>query len=124
MPGDEDNKTVNISLQDIKALERLAVVEASHKILVGDFQNSRDHVNESLNKIFDIVNSIPGKITECKDTLEHDIDNTYMTKTAGVLLEQKLSSNTRSIKLWIVSSVSGATAAGVAIMWFFKLTGH
>lgn len=97
-------------------LERLAVVEASHKILVDDFQKSRDHIDDSLNKIFDKVNSIPGKITDCKDTLESDIRQTYMTKDAGKLLQK----NINSVKIWIVSSVGGFTAAGVFIMWLLK----
>jgi hypothetical protein len=119
----ENQETVNISLTDLEALQRLAVVESGHKILVGDFQKSRDHLNEILAKIFEKVDSIPGKVTDCKETLEKDINEKYMSKEAGKLLEQRLTSSTRSIKLWIVSTVTGASATGVFILWFFKLIG-
>jgi len=114
-------KTITITPEDLKALERLAVLEAGHKILVGDFQKGRDHVDKTLDKIFEKVNSIPGKVTECKDTLEKDINDKYMSKAAGLLLEQKLTSNTKSLKLWIVSSVGGATSAGVFLLWLLKI---
>lgn len=116
MTGD-NQEYITISLSDLKAIERLAVVEAGHEILVNDFQKSRDHVDETLIKIFDKVDSIPGKITACKDTLEDDIKSTYMTKTAGVLLEQ----NIKSIKWWIVSTVGGFTGAGVVALWLLNV---
>ena len=119
----ENQEMVTISLSDINALERLAVVEAGHKILVEDFQKSRDHVDKSLIKIFDKVNSIPGKVTDCKNTLEKDINDKYMSKEAGRLMEQRFNSSVRSIKLWIVSTVTGATGTGVTVLWFFKLIG-
>lgn len=124
MSPPNDTDTVTITLADLEALQRLAVVESGHKILVGDFQKSRDHIDETLVKIFDKVNSIPGKVTDCKNTLEKDINDKYMSKEAGKLLEQRLTSNTRSIKLWIVSTVTGATGAGVMALWFFKLIGQ
>ena len=114
-------ETITITLEDLKALERLAVVEAGHKILVGDFQKSRDHVDNTLIKIFDIVNSIPGKITDCKDTLEKDIDDTYMSKNAAKLMETRFNSSVRSIKIWIASSVTGATGAGILAMWLLNI---
>lgn len=120
MTGD-NKKTITLSLEDLKALERLAVVEAGHKILVGDFQKSRDHVEETLNKIFAKVNSIPGKVTECKNTLEEDIKDTYMSKPEGELMEQRFNSSVRSIKIWIVSTVSGCTSAGVFLLWLLKI---
>ena len=124
-PPEDKNKMVTISVSDIEALQRLAVVESSHKILVEDFQKSRDHIDETLIKIFDKVNSIPNTVTstvsDCKDTLEKDIKDSYMSKSAGQLMEQRFNSSVRSIKLWIVSTVTGATGTGVAILWFFKL---
>lgn len=120
--SDDDGK-ITITLEDLKALERLAVVEAKLDILVEDFQKNRDDSKEILNQLFALIRAIPGKITECKDTLEKDIKDTYMTKDAGILLEQRLTSNTKSIKLWIVSSVSSAAAGGVFILWFFKVIG-
>jgi len=116
-----EGETITITLEDLKALERLAVNEAKLDILVNDFQKNRDDSKETLNQLFALIRAIPGKITECKDTLEKDIKDTYMTKEAGVLLEQRLTSNTRSIKLWIVSTVTGATGTGIAVLWFFKL---
>ena len=121
MSGDGDK--ITITLEDLKALERIAVTEAKLDILVNDFQKNRDDSKETLDQLFALIRAIPGKITECKDTLEKDIKDTYMTKDAGVLLEQRLTSSVRSIKLWIVSTVTGATAAGVFILWFFKIIG-
>jgi len=117
----DDQEKITISLTDLKALERLAVQEAGHKILVGDFQKSRDHIDETLTKIFEKVNSIPGKITECKDVLEKDIDDKYMSKDAGVILEERLTNSTKSIKLWIVSTVSGCTGTGIFILWLLNV---
>jgi len=116
-----DNETVTITLADLKALEKLAVQEAKLEILVGDFQASRKHTDETIGQIFELLREFPSKVNQCRDELETDIEKIYMTKQDGKLLEQHLASNIRSIKLWIVSSVGGFTAAGVCISWYFKL---
>ena len=121
MSGDKD--TITITLEDLKALERIAVTEAKLDILVNDFQKNRDDSKETLDQLFALIRAIPAKITDCKDTLEKDIKETYMSKTAAELMETRFNSSVRSIKLWIASSVSGAVAAGVFVMWFFKLIG-
>lgn len=110
-----------MSLADLDVRERLAVVEAGHEILVEDFQKSRDHLEEMVVKIFDKVDEIPDDVTDCKDTLEKDIKDTYMSKSAGELMESRFNSSVRSIKLWIVSSVTGATGAGVIALWLLNI---
>lgn len=119
----DENDKITITLKDLKTLERLAVVEAKLDILVGDFQKTRSDSKETLDQLFRLIRDIPAKITDCKDTLEKDIKDTYMSKTAAELMETRFNSSVRSIKLWIVSTVSGATAAGVFALWFFKILG-
>ena len=121
MSGENKNEMITMSLADLDVRERLAVVEAGHEILVEDFQKSRDHLEEMVVKIFDKVDEIPDDVTDCKDTLEKDIKDTYMSKSAGELMESRFNSSVRSIKLWIVSSVTGATGAGVIALWLLNI---
>ena len=130
MPPSED-EFVTIKMSDIKVLERLAVEEARLGILAEDFQRHRTlsekqltDINANIGKIYDLERALPDRISDCQEKMELDIEKKYMTKQDGLMLEQHLAHNIRSVKMWIVSSVSGATATGVFIMWFFNLTGH
>lgn len=125
-----ENEFVTISLSDLKALERLAVAEAEHKILAEDFQRHREvsesnlkDINVNISKIYDLTRAHGRQVNECKNEIENEMKDTYMSKTDGMLLEQHLANNIRSVKLWIVSSVGGFTTAGLLILWTLKLTG-
>ncbi len=129
MPSNDEQ--VLIKLSDLKVLERLAVEEAKLSILAEDFQRHRDVVQSSMKeltvnigKLYDLSRAFPDTVSNCRDKMENDFGKIYMTKQDGALLEQHLANNIRSVKLWIVSSVGGFSAAGVSIMYFFKLTGH
>lgn len=115
------NDAILITLADLKAIERLAVQEAKLDILVGDFQKGRDHTEETLDKMFTLIRDIPGKVTDCKDTLEKDIKDSYMSKTDAKLMEQRFNNSVKSIKLWIVSTVSGCTGTGVFLLWLLNV---
>ena len=126
----DNHETITISLSDLKALERLAVTEAQVPILAADFQRHRDvsesalkDINDSIGKIYVIIRGMPKQVNDCRDELEQDIKNSYMSKGAGELLEQRLDNSVKSVKIWIVSTVGGFTAAGLFLAWFFKLAG-
>ncbi|MCH9712738.1 MAG: hypothetical protein K0U20_08960 [Proteobacteria bacterium] len=124
------SQTVTITLEDLKALERLAVGEAKIEILVGDFQAHKTSeekrlaaIDTNIGKIYEIIRGFPTKVNDCRDDLEQTIARDYMTKKDGKMLEQHLANNIKSVKLWIVSSVGGFTAAGVLLLWLFKIIG-
>ena len=83
MPGDDDNKIIKISLQDLKALERLAVVESGHDILVKDYQATRNHTDENIGKMFELLRAFPKQVADCSDDLETkihaDLEKHYAT---------------------------------------------
>jgi len=68
------------------------------------------------------------KLTECKNELHEEImgnvTDTYMTKKDGLLLEQHLASNIKSIRLWIVATVGGFTSAGILVAWLLGVVSH
>ncbi|MCH9735413.1 MAG: hypothetical protein K0U78_12820 [Actinomycetia bacterium] len=119
--GSDNEKTITLTLSELKALERLAVQEAKVEILVTDFQRHREYSEKTLTEIFTLLRDVPKTITDCRDTLEKDIDDTYMSKTEGKLMEEHFSGYVRSIKIWMVSTVGGFSAAGIAVMWFFNI---
>jgi len=81
MPG--ENKTITLTLSDLKALERLAVVESGHDILVKDFQATRKHTDENIAKIFELLRAFPKQVADCSDMLEGkihaDLEKHYAT---------------------------------------------
>ena len=126
MPSNDEQ--VLIKLSDLKVLERLAVEEAKLGILAEDFQRHRDIVQSQLKeltinigKLYDLSRNFPHQVSECREKMESDIEKIYMTKQDGALLEQHLANNIKSIKLWIVSTVTGCSGAGVFILWLLKL---
>ena len=118
----------DISKEDLESLIKIGVQEAKLNILVEDFQDHKhdadkrlEAIDRNIGNVYKLVRDFPTKVKECQDDLEIDIKNTYMTKKDGQILEQHLDNSIKSVKLWIVSSVGGATTAGIFIMWFFKL---
>ena len=81
----ETQETVTISLQDLKALERLAVVESGHDILVKDYQATRDNTDENIGKIYELLRAFPKQVVDCSDALEvkihADLEKHYATDT-------------------------------------------
>lgn len=116
-------EVIQVSLEDIEVIKTVAVQGAKLEILVEDFQTSKKETNDNLGKLFELLRSNAKHVTDCKDELEKDIEKVYMTKKDGEILEQHLANNIRSIKLWIVSSVGGFSAAGVLMVWALKLIG-
>ena len=119
---------VDITQKEIDSLVKIGVQEAKLHILVNDFQDHKqdadkrlEAIDTNIGNIYKLVRDFPERVSRCQDELENDIKDTYMTKKAGELLEEHLTNDIKSIKLWIVSSVGGATAAGLLIIWFFNL---
>ena len=117
-----------ITQKEIDSLVKIGVQEAKLHILVSDFQDHKrdadkrlEAIDNNIGNVYKLVRDFPSRVSSCQDELEKDIERLYMSKNAGKLMEQRLNNNIRSIKLWIVSSVGGATATGVFIMWFFNL---
>lgn len=117
-----------ITQKELESLIAIGVQEAKLGILVTDFQDHKHDADKRLaaidlniSNVYDLVRNFPEHVKRCQDELEDDMEDKYMTKKDGVILEQHLANNIRSIKLWIVSSVGGATAAGVLIIWFLNL---
>ena len=120
--------SITLTLKEISALEKAAVQGAKLSILVDDFQEHKhvadkrlEAIDTNIGNVYKLVRDFPSKVSRCQDDLEKDIERLYMSKTSGELMEQRLNNNIRSIKLWIVSSVGGATATGIFIMWFYNL---
>ena len=118
----------DISQQELDSLVQLGVQKAQLHILVEDFQEHKrtadkrlEAIDTNIGNVYKLVRDFPDRVSRCQDELESDIKDTYMTKKAGELLEEHLTNDIKSIKLWIVSSVGGATAAGLLVMWFFNL---
>ncbi len=109
--------------REMKALVEIGVQKAKLDILVNDFQESKGKTDENLTRIYNLLRTFPNKVTDCRREIESDMSALYMTKKDGELLEQHLSNNIKSVKLWIVSTVSGCTATGVFILWFLKVVG-
>lgn len=117
-----------ISQNELDSLIKIGVQEAKLNILVEDFQDHKhdadkrlEVIDNNIGNVYKLVRDFPERVKRCQDDLEDDIKDVYMTKKDGEILEQHLTNNIRSIKLWIVSSVGGATATGIFIMWFFNL---
>ena len=119
---------VDITQKEIDSLVKIGVQEAKLHILVSDFQDHKhdadkrlEAIDNNIGNVYKLVRDFPERVSRCQDELENDIKDTYMTKKAGELLEEHLTNDIKSIKLWIVSTVGGATAAGFLIIWFFNL---
>lgn len=92
--------------------------------------------NEALREIFDKLREMndhvtawPLKLNECAsgvdDDLKQYIDQHYMKiETANGRfsnMEERMNHGLNSIKLWIVATVGGFTAAGLVILWALDL---
>ena len=118
----------DITDNELKSLIKIGVQEAKLDILVADFQDHKhdadkrlEAIDRNVGNVYKLVREFPERVKRCQDDLEDDIERVYMTKKDGQILEQHLDNSIKSVKLWIVSSVGGATTAGIFIMWFFKL---
>lgn len=117
-----------ISENELQSLIKIGVQEAKLEILVDDFKKHKElserqltKITTDIGRIYDITRQTPKQVEQCRRELEKDIHESYMTKTAGAMLEQRLENNIKSIKLWMVATVGGFTSAGIFILWFFKL---
>lgn len=118
----------DISDNELQSLIQLGVQEAKLHILVSDFQDHKhdadkrlETIDTNIGNVYKLVRDFPERVKRCQDDLEIDIERIYMTKKDGKILEQHLVNSIKSVKLWIVSSVGGAVAAGILIMWVFNL---
>ena len=118
----------DITQNEIDSLIKIGVQEAKLHILVADFQDHKNDadkrleaIDNNISNVYKLVRDFPERVKRCQDDLENDIERVYMTKKDGQILEQHLDNSIKSVKLWIVSSVGGATAAGIFILWFFNL---
>lgn len=114
-----------VSQEEIESLKQQAVQEAKLNILIEDFQRHKSDEEARWTEMFTLVRSLektfPEKLSTCKSNVEKSVldhvEEHYMNKSDGKLIYEKIN----SIKLWIVSTVGGFTAAGVLIVWFLKL---
>ena len=107
-------------IEDVHALIETGVLKTKLEILITDFQSSKVELNDNLTRIYELIRVFPNSINDCKDSIELDLHTYYMTKKDGKLLEQHLSNSIMSIKIWIVASIGGFTAAGAVLIWYFK----
>lgn len=136
MGSQED--AVLVTLDDLDALQRLAVQEAKLEILVDDFKehkkNAEKHytaIDKNIAEMFTLIRTtIPDKMEGCRDQIETDIhlelEKHYATdKTLRVIeseLNNKIDKNNNRYK-WTVGAI---VAVGGAIqffttMWFMSL---
>ena len=118
----ENQETVTISLADIKALERLAVVEAGHDILVNDYQTSRKQTDENIAKIYELLRAFPKQVSDCSDALEvkihADLEKHYATDTDVKALRVDMTNKIDKIGnrfKW----TTGLIVAGAGLIQFF-----
>ncbi len=109
-----DNKESDINV-------KMGVQEAKLDILVNDFQESRAKTDKSLDAIFNQIRATGDKLVKCKNEIEKDMRDNYMSSNDAKLLEDRLTKDTKSIKLWIVSTVGGFFSAGVVILWLMNV---
>jgi len=112
---------MEISQEVLDSLVDIGVQKAKLGILVDDYRESKKQTDDNLKRIYDLLRKFPEQIKECRDELETDTATIYMTKNSGDRLEERVTSNIRSIKLWIVSSVGGFSASGIFIIYMLKL---
>ena len=121
---------ITVTTDDIRQLERLAVLEAQLGILISDFKTTRERndtvikgIREDIGRIYDLTREFPSKCNKCQKELEHQFDERYMTKTDAKLMEQNLTNLVSSVKIWIVSTVAGFTSAAILIAWALNFFG-
>lgn len=90
----------------------------------------QQYLRDIFEKIRDVQKDIggwPNRLSQCSSDLEHEMlehmKRTYMTHKDGQLIRQEFTNSVRSLKLWIVSTVGGFTAAGIVLAWYWKLFG-
>lgn len=108
---------------------KLEVLEKSFEIFQKTEQATLREIFDKLRELGDHVTGWPLRLNECASGVDEDLkqymDQHYMKiETANGRfnsMEERVDHGLKSIKLWIVATVGGFTAAGVVILWVLDL---
>lgn len=129
-------ETITLTQSELQQRIQQALTDSKMDLLYKTFETFQKNEQEHLKDIFDKlrelnerINQWPLKLKECSTGLDEDLksymDEHYMKiETANnkfQSMEERLDHGLNSIKLWIVATVGGFTAAGLLIAWALDL---
>jgi preprotein translocase subunit SecA len=124
MINNEDNK-IMITPQELQAKIDEAVTKSKVDALSIAFKDHERKEDQYLSELFSKISSMDNKVSSWAikfNEVSHEMEKEILNKVAENYMTRKETiAGFKSIRIWIVSSVGGFTAAGATIFYLISL---